>query len=198
MLIYACSSNSGKLNEFALAAQQSGLSNLTIEPLPGLESIRPPEETGTTFEENAQAKAIYYSRFTGQIVLADDSGLQVDALYGAPGIYSARYAGPEATDEDNNNVLLRNLGATSQRTARFVCVLALARREEVLLITHGSVEGAILIAPRGSNGFGYDPLFFYPPSQRSFAELAAQEKFAVSHRGVALRRLFEQLPAISG
>ncbi len=197
MIIYACSTNPGKLREFALAARASNLTDINIEPLTGLNSeILPPEETGTSFEENASAKAIYYSGFTPECVLADDSGLEVEALHGAPGVYSARYAGPGASDEDNNNLVLHDLGNESHREARFVCVLALARGGRLLTTAHGIVEGEILPAPRGGGGFGYDPLFFYPPLNRSFGELTADEKFAVSHRGKALRALFERLPAV--
>lgn len=196
MLVYACSTNPGKLREFAWAAEESALEDLAIEQLPGLQKISPPEENGATFEENASAKAVYYSGFTRDAVLADDSGLEVEALAGAPGIHSARYAGPEATDEDNNNLLLRDLGNSTHREARYVCVLALAQAGRILTMAHGAVEGTILLAPRGSGGFGYDPLFFYPPLGRSFAELTPSEKFAVSHRGNALRALLERLPEV--
>ena len=188
MLLYACSTNTGKLKEFELAA-----TDLTIEPLPILRTVPPPVENGTTFEENARIKAIYYSAFTQQLVFADDSGLEVDALGGAPGAISARYAGPHATDEANNALLLRNLESIAQRSGRFVCVIALARQGKVLQTFHGAVEGEILRAPRGTNGFGYDPLFYYPPFACSFAELAPEQKFAVSHRGIALRNLLNFL-----
>lgn len=196
MVIYVCSKNSGKLKEFALAGQRAGVAKVNFEPLPGLAQIPAPEETGSTFEENATAKALYYSDFTSEIVLSDDSGICVDALNGAPGVQSARYAGPDATDEDNNNLLLRDLGTTAHREARFVCVLALARQRGVLMTTRGVVEGAILLAPRGQNGFGYDPLFFYAPLNRSFGELPSEDKFSVSHRGNAVRALFKDLPRI--
>ena len=189
MKIYICSSNPGKLREILLAASGT---NFEIAPLPNLKSITSPEEKGSSFEENASLKAIYYSRFTPEIVLADDSGLEVDALDGAPGVFSARYSGPDATDEDNNNTLLRNLGSTTARSARFVCAIALARAGEILIMARGSVEGEILHASQGTNGFGYDPLFFYPPLGRSFAELTSDEKLLVSHRGKALRALFER------
>ena len=190
MKIYACSSNSGKLREILLAASGT---NFEIAPLPNLKDIAPPEETGLTFEENASLKALYYSRFTPEMVLADDSGLEVDALGGAPGVHSARYFGPNATDEDNNRLLLRNLGSTADRSAHFVCVVALARIGQILTTARGSVEGVILHAPQGANGFGYDPLFFYPPLERSFAELTPDEKLLISHRGKALRALFGKL-----
>ncbi len=188
MILYACSSNPGKLKEFALLSPA-----LPVAPLPGLASIPPPEETGASFEENARLKAAYYSSFTRELVFADDSGLEVDALSGAPGVHSARYAGPHANDEENNALLLRQLSPHTRRSARFVCVLALARCGCVLQTFRGSVEGEILPAPRGSNGFGYDPLFFYPPSGCSFAELLPEQKFAVSHRGIALRSLVRYL-----
>ena|SRR5690242_12115502 len=197
MLLYACSTNPGKLREFALAADEASLRDLRIKPLPGLGlEVSPPEERGTSFEENASAKALYYSVFTSKAVLADDSGLEVDALQGAPGIYSARYAGPNATDEDNNNLLLRGLGNANHRDARFVCLLALAQEGHLVTTVRGVVEGRILAAPCGHGGFGYDPLFFYPPLNRSFAELTSQEKFRVSHRGNALRALFSRLPDV--
>jgi XTP/dITP diphosphohydrolase len=193
MILYACSTNAGKLREFALAAGQSGVDELEIEPLPELKHIAPPEEDGATFEENARLKAAYYSGFTREPVFADDSGLEVDALGGAPGVYSARYAGVGATDVENNALLLRNLEGVRDRKARFVCAIALAHQGQVVETVRGSVEGEILDEPRGDGGFGYDPLFFYPPRKCSFAELSAEEKFAVSHRGNALRELFRRL-----
>ncbi|MGA8027042.1 MAG: RdgB/HAM1 family non-canonical purine NTP pyrophosphatase [Bryobacteraceae bacterium] len=193
MILYACSSNRGKLNEFALAARDSNLKQIALEPLPNLKQIPPPEESGETFEKNAAIKAACYSRFTRELVFADDSGLEVDALGGAPGVRSARYAGIGATDAENNEVLLRNLENASDRSARFVCVIALAQSGGILRTCRGIVEGRILTAPAGNGGFGYDPLFFYPPCGRSFAQLSPQEKLSVSHRGKALRALFGQL-----
>jgi XTP/dITP diphosphohydrolase len=180
--LYACSSNPGKLREFVLAA-------LPIQTLPNLKAIPAPEETGATFEENAALKAAYYSQFTAELVFADDSGLAVDALNGAPGVYSARYAGDNATAAGNNRLLLERLDGVANRRARFVCAIALARTGDVITTVHGEVEGEILHAPRGSSGFGYDPLFFYPPRNCGFAELSPEEKFQVSHRGNALRAL---------
>ncbi|HEX3681995.1 MAG TPA: RdgB/HAM1 family non-canonical purine NTP pyrophosphatase [Bryobacteraceae bacterium] len=188
MILYACSSNPGKLREFALA-----VASTVIQPLPRLRDIPAPDETGSTFEENARLKAVYYSAFTPELVFADDSGLEVDALAGAPGVHSARYAGPNATDAENNALLLEALANTARRSARFVCFLALARQGQVLRIFRGAVDGEILPAPRGAGGFGYDPLFFYPPFGCSFAELAPEQKFAVSHRGNALRALARYL-----
>jgi XTP/dITP diphosphohydrolase len=184
--LYACSSNPGKLAEFALASSE-------ILPLPGIRELAVPEESGATFEENAILKAVYYSRFTSELVFADDSGLEVDALAGAPGILSARFASPDATDVQNNDLLLERLANAEQRTARFVTVIALARSGELLHTSIGTVEGEILKAPRGANGFGYDPVFFYPPLGRSFAELPDPDKFAVSARGNALRALLARL-----
>jgi XTP/dITP diphosphohydrolase len=188
MILYACSSNPGKLKDFALAACP-----VPVEPLPNLSAIPAPEETGSTFEENASLKALYYSGFTPELVFADDSGIEVDALHGAPGVRSARYAGPNATDAENNALLLRNLEAAADRLARFVCIITLARAGEVLRTFRATVEGEILRAPRGSGGFGYDPLFFYRPFGCAFAELTPEKKFSVSHRGKALRALCEFL-----
>ncbi len=192
-VLYACSSNQGKLREFSLAARKFANTPFVIETLPGLNDVRAPEELGRTFEENARSKAEYYSRFTPELVFADDSGLEVQALGGAPGVYSARFAGPGATDEENNRLLLSRLGASEKREARFVCVIALARAGRTLGTFDGSVDGRILEAPRGEDGFGYDPLFFHPPFGRSFGEIRPEEKFGISHRGAALRNLFESL-----
>jgi XTP/dITP diphosphohydrolase len=193
MTIYACSSNRAKLEELVLVGRESSFSDLIIKPLPGLTQIPAPDENGTTFEENAKIKAAYYSGFTEELVLADDSGLEVAALHDAPGIYSARYAGPNATDADNNDLLLRRLENRENRAARFVCTVALARAGRVCTTIRGTVEGEILSQSRGDQGFGYDPLFFYPSLGRTFAELTRDEKFAVSHRGRALRSLFTYL-----
>ncbi|MGI8959491.1 MAG: RdgB/HAM1 family non-canonical purine NTP pyrophosphatase [Bryobacteraceae bacterium] len=189
MTVYACSTNRAKLEELFLAGQESARADLKVELLPRLTQIPAPEENGTTFEENAKIKAEYYSGFTEELVLADDSGLEVAALHNAPGVCSARYAGPNATDAQNNELLLRRLKDEENRAARFVCAVALARAGHVCTAIHGIVEGEILSEPRGDRGFGYDPLFFYPPLGRTFAELRPDEKFAVSHRGRALRSL---------
>jgi XTP/dITP diphosphohydrolase len=190
MILYACSSNRGKLEEFALAGRESGIH---IQPLPGLAEIAPPEETGNTFEENAVAKARYYSGFTSELVFADDSGLVVPALNGAPGLYSSRYAGVHAGNAENNALLLKNMQGIENRTASFVCVAALACAGEVLTTSRGTVDGRILANLSGTGGFGYDPLFFYPPFDASFGNLDERTKFSVSHRGNALRELFRWL-----
>lgn len=158
-------------------------------PLPGLPSIPPPDEIGVTFEENAVEKALYYSRLCDGYLFVDDSGLAVDALGGAPGVYSARFAGPNATDAANNQLLLDRMRGVADRTARFVCVVALARSGQLVRTFSGEVEGRLLEAPRGTNGFGYDPLFFYPPFGCTFGEAPLERKMQVSHRAQALRKL---------
>ena len=176
MTLYCATGNAGKLREFRMAAND----DFTIEPLTG---IAAPEETGATFEENAALKAIYYSAFAPSLLFADDSGLEVDALGGAPGIYSARYAGNDAA---NNARLLREMEGVENRAARFVSVIALAERGKLVKSFRGEVEGEILHEPRGNGGFGYDPLFWYPPFHCSLAEVDAERKHAVSHRGKAM------------
>ena len=156
-------------------------------------AIAPAEETGSTFEENAIQKALYYSIHCDGLLFVDDSGLEVDALVGAPGVYSARFAGPEATDEENNRLVLEGMRGVRERTSRFVCVVALARGGELVRTFRGVVEGVLLDKPRGPNGFGYDPLFFYPPFACSFGEAQLEEKMRVSHRGQALRAMLSYL-----
>jgi XTP/dITP diphosphohydrolase len=190
--------NKGKTKEFREAFRKIGIE---IKDLSDTEGIPAIEETGTTFAENAYIKAKAVADIVGMPVLADDSGLCVDALDGAPGVYSARYAGEEATDRDNNVKLLRELeailfpGAANQEflsAARFVCSLVLFDPQDgSRLEDEGSVEGLILRNPRGTDGFGYDPLFWLPSHGRSMAELSIEEKNAISHRGQALRKLLE-------
>jgi XTP/dITP diphosphohydrolase len=193
IILHACSSNAGKLAEFSLAAEQAAGDEFQIQPLPRLKQIPPPKETGKTFAENAILKAIYYARFSEELVFADDSGLEVDALSGAPGVLSARFAGQEATDEENNALLLQKIEGRQPRSARFVTAIALVKAGRVLTVTQGTVAGSILTEARGTGGFGYDPLFFYPPTNRSFGQLSDPEKFAVSARGNAMRSLFSWL-----
>jgi len=202
--LYAATSSPGKLRDFRTAATAHSIS---IDPLPGLESINPPDETGTTFEDNARLKAVYYSQFApGELVLADDSGLEVDALNGAPGVRSARYAAdaglvdsPDApidnTDVWNNMLLLQRLASTpdDQRTARYRCVLAAARDGKVVKVAQGSVEGTIMQAPRGTGGFGYDPLFYLPELDCTMAEISLEKKLTLSHRGRAFEALLEKI-----
>ncbi len=180
--LYCATTNLGKLREFV-----SILGG--VEAMPGLREIAPPEETGSTFEENASEKAVYYSRFCDDPVFVDDSGLAVDALGGAPGVYSARFAGPNATDAENNTLLLEKMHGVADRACRFVCVVALAWRGELLHTFRGEVVGELLHETRGPNGFGYDPLFYYPPFGCSFGEVPPERKQEVSHRGKALRAL---------
>lgn len=201
--LYVATTSQGKLRDFRTAAETH---NVTIEPLPGLAEIEPPEEDGVSFAENATIKALYYSRFApGQLVVADDSGLEVDALNGEPGVRSARFAAdvglidsPDANDNTdvwNNMVLLQRLGdlPAPRRTARYHCVLIAARDGKPEYSAEGSVEGVILESPRGTGGFGYDPLFYLPRLQRTMAEIDLQTKLSLSHRGRALAKLLAQL-----
>ena len=206
MTLYAATSNPGKLAEFAGAAQPFGISVLA---LPGLDAIPAPAEDATTFQGNADIKAIAYSLAApGLLVFADDSGLEVPALGNQPGVHSARFADrhlPKGSsspaslsgslDQRNNALLLQrmeSLPPSASRAARFVCHLALARNGEVLFRSQGSVEGEIMHSPRGAAGFGYDPLFFFPGLNRTFAELTREEKWQISHRGLAFRSLVQQ------
>jgi len=197
--ILIATSNPGKLRDFAGAAVAHGIE---IAEIPNFSSLPPVVEDGLTFEANARKKAEEYSRYVpGEIVVADDSGLEVDALNGAPGVHSARYAAPNLHDEEphetdrntddeaNNARVLRELKNVppERRTGRFVCVLAAARDGKTLATFRGAAEGVILDAPRGANGFGYDPLFYFPQIQKTFAELSAEEKARYSHRGWAFR-----------
>lgn len=155
-----------------------------------LEKLPRAVEDGPTFVANARKKAIHYSRHVKSLVLADDSGLVVDALGGAPGVRSARFAGANASDADRNWMVLRRLESVpwEKRTARFVCVIAIAFKGEALATFDGSVEGLIALEPAGTAGFGYDPIFYFPPMNRTFAEMTRPEKERVSHRGQALER----------
>jgi XTP/dITP diphosphohydrolase len=187
MKLYCATTNTGKLREFRRVIPN-------LEQFPDRD-LAAPEETGSTFEENAILKAAYYGTHVDGVLFAEDSGLEVDALGGKPGIYSARYAG---NDSENNSRVLRELQGLEQRTARFVCVIALVRGDFVLNTFRGEVEGEIAREPSGHEGFGYDPLFFYPALDRTFAELSAAEKLSVSHRGQALRKLAEFLQSSPG
>lgn len=151
---------------------------------------RPPDETGTTFAENARAKALYYAAITGELTVAEDSGLEIAALGGAPGVESARYGGPDASYPQKFALIARTLAAkgSPESAARFVCALALARGTRILFEARGTIEGRIAREPKGGGGFGYDPIFFYPPWGITLAE-AGDRKSAVSHRGAAFRQL---------
>ncbi len=198
--IVVATGNPGKLREIR---EVLGDLPVRVRGLDEMPPVEEPEETGHTFAQNARQKALYYAHATGQWCLADDSGLAVDALNGAPGVYSARYAAGSIpagadraqTDAANNAKLLAELADVPDdaRGARFLCHLALAAGEEVILEATGTVPGRILRQGRGQNGFGYDPLFYLPHLSRSAAELSAQEKNAVSHRGNAVRAFAEEL-----
>ncbi len=166
---------------------------IEIVGLDTLPSIESPEETGTTFAENARLKARYYSKATGLTAIAEDSGLEVDALGGIPGVESARFAGVESTYPEKFAALYAMLDAKGgrQSDARFVCALAVADGDAITFESRGSVEGRIASSPSGSQGFGYDPIFFYPPEGRTLAEVSDDVKRAVSHRGAAFARLRE-------
>jgi XTP/dITP diphosphohydrolase len=196
--ILIATSNPGKLRDFAGAAGPHGIE---IAGIPNFASLPTVVEDGTTFEENARKKAEQYSLHApGEVVVADDSGLEVDSLNGAPGVHSARYAADQphladenTDDEANNSRVLRELRLVTaeKRTGRFVCVLAAARDGMTLATFRGTAEGIILDAPRGDGGFGYDPLFYFPQIQKTFAELSAEEKARYSHRGAAFRQFLE-------
>jgi len=207
--LFLASSNPGKLREFRSAGTLRGIS---VEALPGFSGFPPCVEDGATFEENARKKAIHYSRLCPGWIFADDSGICVDALHGAPGVFSARFAGPQATDQQNNQKLLAELhrveaprGAATaplpewraqpNRGAHYVCVIALAEAGRVLKLVEGRADGLIIDAPQGAGGFGYDPYFLYPRADKTFAEMFPEEKLAVSHRGAAFRRLLEYVCA---
>ena len=196
--VLIATTNLGKLRDFAGAASPRGIE---VQSLPNFASIPVAVEDGLTFEANARKKAEYYSPYApGEIVLADDSGLEVDALGGAPGVHSARYAadqphlaGNNTDDQANNARLIRELRKVppENRTARFVCVIAAARDGQILNVFRGQAEGVLLDSPRGLNGFGYDPLFHFPPIQKTFAELTPEEKANYSHRGAAFRQFLD-------
>lgn len=189
MRLYCATTNPGKLREFKAAL--AGVANVEA-----LQPIAVPEETGDTFEANAIEKALFYSKHCDGYLFVDDSGVEVDALGGAPGVYSARFAGPDATDEANNRLVLDRMRGVRNRTARFVCVIALAKIGKLVQTFRGVVEGQLAQEPRGPNGFGYDPLFFYPPFGCTFGEVPLERKMQVSHRAQALRALRDALPQL--
>jgi XTP/dITP diphosphohydrolase len=190
--IYCATGNPGKLREFRLAA---GAAPVKIDLLPGFADIPPCVEDGATFEENAVIKARYYGERAPRVgharplLFADDSGLEVDALGGAPGVLSARYCGHHGDDLANNRLLIEKLRGVENRTARFVCAIALVEGADLRGVYRGAVEGVIVDQPRGAGGFGYDPHFYYPPFGCTFGEAAAERKLSVSHRGQALRAM---------
>lgn len=198
MRLFLASSNPGKLGEYRALADGYPVSvPLELALLPSFDSLPAFEETAPTFAENALGKALHYSRLQEGLVFADDSGLVVPALGGAPGVRSARYAGEGASSADCNRKLLDELRgkAGTERAAYFVCAIALAEGGRPRAILTARVDGEILERPRGSGGFGYDPLFFFPLLGKSFAELSREEKNQHSHRGKAFHRLLESFPA---
>jgi XTP/dITP diphosphohydrolase len=192
LTLYCATGNSGKLKEFQLAAQAAGMD---VALLPAFRSLPECVEDGATFADNARLKALHYGPHAPGPLFADDSGLVVDVLDGAPGVYSARFSGPGATSERNNHLLLEKLHGVSDRTARFVCVIALVRETGMLNLFEASVEGIILEEPRGAGGFGYDPLFYYPPFGSTFGEASEEQKLSVSHRGQAFTKMLHSLQA---
>jgi XTP/dITP diphosphohydrolase len=196
--LYFASSNPGKLAEFRVLAEsyaKAGRASVKVELLPRFESLPTFEENAPTFGENALGKALYYSQLSDEILFADDSGLAVDALGGAPGVHSARYAGPHATSAERIAKLLDELRGKPEmeRTAHFCCVIAVIRKGLPVAIVSNRVDGVILEAPRGAGGFGYDPVFYLGELGKSFAELSATEKNQHSHRGKAFRRVLALL-----
>jgi XTP/dITP diphosphohydrolase len=199
--IYLATSNPGKVREFREAARAMAV---TLDPLPGLDRLPQAIEDGATFEENARKKAEHYSRFAPhhQLILAEDSGLAVDALNGAPGVHSARYAAVLQTgvashqnfgDQENNLALINQLERLpgGKFAGKYISVIALARDGQILAIFTGQADGELLTVPRGSNGFGYDPLFYFPALGRTFAEMSLEQKRQHSHRGKAFRSFLD-------
>lgn len=198
--VYLATTNPGKVREFREAAQAL---SLALDPLPGMAGVPPAIEDGTTFEQNARIKAEYYSRLApGELVLAEDSGLAVDALNGAPGVHSARYAAvlhsgvasnQNSGDQANNVALISELNRLNQDryAGKYVSVIALARDGQTVATFNGEAPGELLTVPRGTQGFGYDPLFYFPALGKTFAELPLEQKREHSHRGKAFRQFLD-------
>src|SRR5438445_12929500 len=205
--IYLATTNPGKIREFREAAQAL---SIALDPLPRMAEVPPAIEDGTSFEQNARIKAEYYSRLApGELVLAEDSGLAVDALNGAPGVYSARYAAvlqsgvasdQNSDDQANNAALIAQLKHLNQNQypGKYVCVIALARDGQTLVTFTGEAPGELLTIPRGPQGFGYDPLFYFPALGKTFAELPLEQKREYSHRGEAFRQFLNWYPRQPG
>ena len=197
--LYLASSNPGKLAEYrALTETIASSLPLELSLCPNFDALSSFEENAPTFAENATGKALHYSRFQDGLIFADDSGLVVPTLNGAPGVHSARYAGPHASRALRVTKLLREMQGKSgsERSAHFICAIALFERGRPVAIVTDRVDGTILETPRGAGGFGYDPVFFFPALQKSFAELTATEKNLYSHRGKAFRRLLAFLSIV--
>ncbi len=192
-IIVLATGNQNKLKEMQAILKDTGITVRTIKdfgPMPE------PVEDGETFDDNAYKKSLHYAKMLGLPCLADDSGIVVNALNGRPGVYSARYAGENATDQENCKKLLNELTGKDDRSAYFTCVLSLATPKGPALTWEGKCNGEILTAPRGESGFGYDPLFFYKDLDKTFAEISMEEKGKVSHRGKALAELALELPKV--
>ena len=197
--LFLASSNPGKLREYRALAENAALSaRLELALLPEFETLPLFAENAPTFAENAAGKALHYSRFQEGMVFADDSGLVVPSLNGAPGVHSARYAGADAANSQRIEKLLREMRSKTgaERAAYFVCAIALARQGRALAVVTDRVDGEILEAPRGAGGFGYDPVFYLPALKKTFAELSEEEKNQYSHRGKAFRKLLAALPSM--
>lgn len=193
--LLVATTNAGKLREIAAILADIPITLITMDDS---DRIPEPEETGTTFAENARLKARYYSHATGLVSVADDSGLEIEALDNAPGVQSARWYGSDYLVKFRTiQAMLRERGASGS-PARFVCHVAVARQDDILFQHEGTVDGVIVAEPRGENGFGYDPIFFYPPLGRTLAELSPADKSAVSHRGKAFAALRDRLLAHPG
>ena len=198
--LLVATTNHNKVREIRQLLDGLSFELVTLAEWPG---VAPPEETGLTFEENARAKALYYAAATGELTVAEDSGLVIDALGGAPGVESARFGGVDTPYPEKFALIYRALRASATprwpdaaATARFICALTLAKGASVLFETRGTVEGRVSTEPRGDGGFGYDPIFFYPPYGQTLAE-AGNRKAAISHRGNAFRALASFLQSIS-
>ena len=197
--LFLASSNPGKLKEYRVLAETASSSvSVELALVPEFASLPAFEENAPTFAENAAGKALHYSRLHDGLVFADDSGLVVPALEGAPGVHSARYAGVDATNSQRIEKLLREMhdNTVEERAAYFVCAIALARKGRAVAIVTDRVDGEILDSPRGAGGFGYDPVFYFPPLKKSFADLSATEKNQYSHRGKAFRKLLAILSSM--
>jgi XTP/dITP diphosphohydrolase len=193
--LFLASSNPGKLGEFRALAVDVPTVLAEIELIPGFDSLPSFEEDAPTFAENAAGKALHYSRLGEGLVFADDSGLVVPALGGAPGVRSARYAGANATDAERISKLIGELRGRkgAERAAYFLCAIALAERGRAIAVVTARVDGEILESPRGTGGFGYDPVFYFPVLKKTFAELSREEKNQISHRGKTFRKLLTSM-----
>lgn len=199
--LYLASSNPGKLKEYRVLAENAPPSSaipVQLGLLPEFPSLPEFEENAPTFAENAAGKALHYSQWSEELVFADDSGLVVPALGGAPGVHSARYAGADVTNSRRLEKLLGEMcdKAGAERSAHFVCVITLAQKGRALAVVTDRVDGEILVSPRGVGGFGYDPVFYFPPLKKTFAELSSEEKNQHSHRGKAFRKLLGSLSSM--